>query len=409
MADDRRLFEETLEQRKGTYEGARIHSILDTSGRGTGYVNGVMVFEDEIGEEEDQIREYDPVALRRQVLDREAALAVTDALLGGESPPKLRYRSSITFSDSIRVTLGRPSGWPTRFGRRERFSDWPERVFRIEAVSEGRLNDLPQAKLGAPPLIDRSSVHDLWLPGDSGQLDLDNSGLYVVCPDYRISLRQITVDGEGLDVTWERHATFDGDLTIQASSSSRGVLGTAGGEASQAVSISLENLPEELYVFVIDEGTDVVLDWAQVHPYSLSQPSQIETELPSDTARDDIVVAENQTTELKGAARRGNRNDVIETMVGFSNAEGGRIYVGVDDDKEVLGVDDEARTRSRIESWYVLTDPRWGLRQPRRGRSRRLARPQTTPPPPGVMSTGGVDVGVNLVNRERLCQEGRGS
>lgn len=353
-ARETKLFHRTLEERIERYRGAELRSILDTGGSGDpGYVKGTLVFQDQFDEKIEETVEYDAVVLRRQVFDQTAARDLLDELMDQGFADVMRYEGNIPFKQQPRHVMSQKPGWPARLGRRERFSPWPERVFFFSAENGGRLQFLPVAKPHQTPLVSPNPVLDLWLPGEPSDVHMSDSGLYIVCPDYRVALREIEVDGEGLTIRTERHDEFDGDVLLQvAGPDSSDFEQTSQLDADES-RISLEELPEELYVFLFDAESEQVLDWAEVDPYSLSQPPMIHTELPPETARDHIAEAESSSVELKGDLRGHDPNveDFVETLVAFSNTNGGQIYIGVSDDKEIIGVAEEGKTLDRAESW----------------------------------------------------------
>ena len=56
------------------------------------------------------------------------------------------------------------------------------------------------------------------------------------------------------------------------------------------------------------------------------------------------MIAESQNTEYKESWR----DEYMKWICGFANAQGGRIYIGVDDDRQVVGVEDSKRLMEDI-------------------------------------------------------------
>lgn len=56
------------------------------------------------------------------------------------------------------------------------------------------------------------------------------------------------------------------------------------------------------------------------------------------------MIAESQNTEYKESWR----DEYLKWICGFANAQGGRIYIGVDDDRQVVGVEDSKRLMEDI-------------------------------------------------------------
>ena len=57
-----------------------------------------------------------------------------------------------------------------------------------------------------------------------------------------------------------------------------------------------------------------------------------------------IMLAESQNTEYKESWR----DEYLKWICGFANAQGGRIYIGVNDDRQVVGVDDSKKLMEDI-------------------------------------------------------------
>lgn len=57
------------------------------------------------------------------------------------------------------------------------------------------------------------------------------------------------------------------------------------------------------------------------------------------------MIAESQNTEYKESWR----DEYLKWICGFANAQGGRIYIGVDDERQVVGAEDsQARMSDRV-------------------------------------------------------------
>ena len=67
-----------------------------------------------------------------------------------------------------------------------------------------------------------------------------------------------------------------------------------------------------------------------------------------------IASEEKQNIEYKESWR----NEYLKWICGFANAQGGRIYIGVDDNHEVVGVDDSKRL---MEASLIRLSPHLAL------------------------------------------------
>ena len=64
-----------------------------------------------------------------------------------------------------------------------------------------------------------------------------------------------------------------------------------------------------------------------------------------------IAFEENQNVEYKESWR----DEYLKWICGFANAQGGRIYIGVDDNHEVVGVSNSKRLMEDIPNKIVTT------------------------------------------------------
>lgn len=65
-------------------------------------------------------------------------------------------------------------------------------------------------------------------------------------------------------------------------------------------------------------------------------------------------MAENQNIEYKESWR----DEYLKWICGFANAQGGKLYIGVDDDKEVVGIGNSHRL---LEASPIRSLPLWAL------------------------------------------------
>lgn len=60
--------------------------------------------------------------------------------------------------------------------------------------------------------------------------------------------------------------------------------------------------------------------------------------------KQDVMIEESQNIEHKESWR----DEYLKWICGFANAQGGRIYIGVNDDRQVVGVDDSKKLMEDI-------------------------------------------------------------
>ncbi len=104
--------------------------------------------------------------------------------------------------------------------------------------------------------------------------------------------------------------------------------------------------------WVLAVGVSAVREMTKTkHPVNL--PPEIASEVTFD-----LSGHEGQFVEFKQSA-----SDLAHEMVGFANAEGGRIYIGMADNKEIKGIDISNRLLSQIQDTARKCDPPVSIKQ----------------------------------------------
>ena len=61
-------------------------------------------------------------------------------------------------------------------------------------------------------------------------------------------------------------------------------------------------------------------------------------------------MSESQNIEYKESWR----DEYLKWICGFANAQGGRIYIGINDKQEIVGVADSKRLMEDIRAWFRM-------------------------------------------------------
>ena len=100
--------------------------------------------------------------------------------------------------------------------------------------------------------------------------------------------------------------------------------------------------PGEIYVGLFSKEEDELLDFRRLHTASLSGdnlPSDVEFEpTPEEEIEALIRRGENEHVEFK--SKIGQEAKLVETVVSFSNGEGGIILIGIDDAGNAVGCEE---------------------------------------------------------------------
>ena len=63
-----------------------------------------------------------------------------------------------------------------------------------------------------------------------------------------------------------------------------------------------------------------------------------------------MIFQESETVELKSIVV----DDIKKEIIAFANCEGGKLYIGVQDDGTVIGVDDRMEPLYKSAIWYGM-------------------------------------------------------
>lgn len=67
-----------------------------------------------------------------------------------------------------------------------------------------------------------------------------------------------------------------------------------------------------------------------------------------------MIFQESETVELKSIVV----DDIKKEIIAFANCEGGKLYIGVQDDGTVIGVDDRTELLYKSAIWYGMQSSR---------------------------------------------------
>lgn len=94
-----------------------------------------------------------------------------------------------------------------------------------------------------------------------------------------------------------------------------------------------------LQVYALDETTGELLDWVEVHrAYGYLANDVVVVQSSEKQFAELLEEWETQTVEFKSSVNPNNAHDFVQTVVAFANTDGGVIFVGIEDNGNVVGV-----------------------------------------------------------------------
>ncbi|MCD4775281.1 MAG: ATP-binding protein [Candidatus Aegiribacteria sp.] len=318
-------------------EGALLKLALIRKEDGSIYIsNGRIVFQQEV-ESKEQIFEYPKMILYSKWLTIPEIKKTLRSILTGKWQflDQIISREYALWDDNVRLPdQNSVSGW---------------REFAFVGRSQNRENSdynyQPLVAFGKPAYASELLAVAEWIYGDSNkeQFVRGMDQLEIVIPDKRGRIEAAMWGPDSLTVDVNTILST-GDLSLQIIEKSGSGLRRNEGELSN----SNDTLSKKKFFAEIDDSTDSVelylihrdnslLDFAKMQVKGKDYEAVDGERTIEDIAIDDFENGEGDTVEFKSWIEKGHKkeNELLRTVVAFSNTLGGRIYIGVRDDGSV--------------------------------------------------------------------------
>ena len=230
---------------------------------------------------------------------------------------------------------------------------------------EGRLNNLTSGRVlqdilvgnGNPPYptADKALTHifDLRIT-----FNFTQTVFLIIIPDLRARIKQITVSNKKIKIQIENNGFNDNELIIQSYISGDGLTKTESLlEIKNGISeIIFEKEPEEIMILLCTKSGDVIDQKEISMKYRQPDPTVI-VETPGYSLHEIIKSGEGKHVEFK--SKLNNIEPFVSSVISFANSDGGRIFVGVNDYGEIIGLKKSEDIISKISNWVSqYCDPR---------------------------------------------------
>lgn len=219
----------------------------------------------------------------------------------------------------------------------------------------------PMVHLEHPVFSDGNEAADDWM-GIRDPFLNNGLGVSVVLPDVRGAIRKVRIGEDEVEVEIEVLAADVSDLKVRATLwHDRDV-----GSPAKSLSLPFERkggtfvapfegkLPRRLDIYLLDQRNSTIVDWQQFREVASTSDGFLEVSVPTKELIEIISAGETQRVELKQQV-----NDrAVESITAFANGEGGLIIIGVNDERQVVGIDNPAREASKLQDMVnTLADP----------------------------------------------------
>lgn len=230
---------------------------------------------------------------------------------------------------------------------------------------EGRLNNQTSGRVLQDHLIgnrnppyptaDKALTHlfDLRITFNFTQTEF-----LIIIPDLRARIKRIVVSDKTIKIETENKGFNDDELIIQSYISGNGVTET---ESCLEIKNGLTELtfkkePEEIMILLCTK-LGIIIDQKEISmKYKQPDPTVV-VETPTYSLVEIIKSGEGSHVEFK--SKLDNPEPFVSSVISFANSNGGRIFIGVDDYGEIIGLKKSEDIISKISNWIgQYCDPR---------------------------------------------------
>lgn len=189
------------------------------------------------------------------------------------------------------------------------------------------------------------------------KLEMDMNGLgdpsfIIVVPDARARISEVGIYGQRVEVRIDDRQSKSGDLIVQAFASGSKFTTTSSKLETdgRAHKLILDGRPDFVMI-TLCSSTGEVLDMKKIdlHYHRRDWDPTVLIEDSKGDLKKIIQFGEGVDVEFKRQIN--DPHKFIESVVSFSNGHGGKILVGINDDKNIVGVDDPQTAITTINTW----------------------------------------------------------
>jgi len=298
--------------------------------------------------------EYDEVVLARTILSPEDAVELFKSRGMKIGSVRLEVAEGSIDYRFVSSSYKRYRLCETNVVQEERGIRWPVHEFTMPC-SEGYmvLPSTPLLAYGKDPFSDVQHVVEEWLGVEdfNGSSDTRRGKMVFVLPNYVARIHPLEIregtDGRceaivGAEGTPSHGTTFELQV-LWREQQNRWERHRKECCIGEPIHFKMETAPNEIEVYLLSKENGVLdyhIEQEGKFKHRLNRRVLIPRSLDLET---DLERGENQRVEFKlfVKPKDGKAEEIIKTVVAFANTKGGKIYIGVDDHGNVIGVDKE--------------------------------------------------------------------
>lgn len=182
--------------------------------------------------------------------------------------------------------------------------------------------------------------------------DLGEPSFTIVVPDARARISKVGISGRRIEVEVEDRRFASDDLIVQAFASNSNFttslprLETNG----QRFKLDLDGKPALLMITLCSSAGDV-LDMKKIFLNSRSRNWDPTVTIEDSKGDLQTIIRSGEGVDVEFKSQLNSPHNFIDSVVSFSNGNGGKILVGVDDDGKIVKVEDHRSVIAIIHTW----------------------------------------------------------
>lgn len=340
LDDPRTDFQQTVQKTSNWFKNVEVSLVIIKEKERNLLIDGKAIFIYKDDENEKEVTyDYGNVILARRILEIDEftslfpsepndVLDIKDlkSLFLGKN-----FNSSVYHMPSITEYLGIIHDWPIRvyyYGNDTNTSFHTRREFLV--------------KPNCPSFPNLNDARNSFLDIEHEYHDNHISGLKIILPDYRARIKTIEISEKNISVEIESREIKQEQLILKLNAR-RDKEYFSPDDIKIDKNKTLIKIPFEsktTYLFLVDKDNEEILDYIEYGNYMTERHRGITIKTSRELIEGLIIKGENKNIELK----RQMSDEFLESVVAFANTDGGKIILGVDNAKNIVGIHDDFTT-----------------------------------------------------------------
>lgn len=219
--------------------------------------------------------------------------------------------------------------------------DWPTQIFHLTDSSNIHITTTDEPLIGSkcPTFPNLTEATHSFLNLQQYYWNNNPYGIQFLVPDYRGRIKSAEISENTVRVLVETREQKKDKmiLKVHAKDEKNEYTPEDVGITSEETVIQVPFNFKEMNLFLVDKNENQIIDHIAYGNYMTERHKGIIIKTSTDLIESLIIKGENLSVEFK---KELNNDEFLESISSFSNTKGGRIILGVDDRRNILGIYD---------------------------------------------------------------------